>query len=311
MPLHPEARAALEALNDPNAPPITELSSLTPEQAREALTEVPWLADLAVEPVAKIEVFTTEGRERSIPVRVFTPEGSGPFGVLVYFHGGGWVIGDLELYDPMSRILANASSCVVVCVDYGLAPENKFPVGLEDCYAATCWTLENAAMLNIDPARLAVGGDSSGGNLAAAVCLMARDKGGPAIRFQLLVYPCTNCLFDSPSCFEFREGYFLTLDSMQWFRGHYLRDENDRLHPYASPLLVPDLSSLPPALVITAEYDPLRDEGEAYAVRLQEAGNEVVSVRYLGQLHGFSVPAFTAGRQALAMQGMTLRAALA
>jgi acetyl esterase len=170
--------------------------------------------------------------------------------------------------------------------------------------------VENASLLNIDPGLVAVGGDSSGGNLAAAVCLLTRDRGGPDLRFQLLVYPCTNCLYDSSSCREFRDGYFLTLDSMEWFRGHYLRDERDRLDPYASPLLAPDLGGLPPALVITAEYDPLRDEGEAYAARLQEAGNSVISVRYLGQLHGFSVPAFTAGRQALALQGVAVRMAL-
>jgi acetyl esterase len=176
---------------------------------------------------------------------------------------------------------------MVASVDYRLAPEHKFPAAVEDSYGATKWVADNAADLGGDPRRIAVGGDSAGGNLAAAVSLMARDRGGPDIAFQLLIYPITNQKFDTDSYKENGEGYMLTKEDMEWFRNHYLRDQHDEENPYASPLLANSLSSLPPAFVITAEFDPLRDEGEAYAARLKEFDVPVRVNRYSGTIHGF------------------------
>ncbi len=212
-----------------------------------------------------------------------------PRPTIAWFHGGGWVCGSVEQSDITCRRLAAAAGAVVVSVEYRRAPEAQFPAPLEDCLAATRWCADHAADLGGDPRRLVVGGDSAGGNLAAAVALAVRDAGdGPTIAFQLLVYPVTDARCDSPSHAENGVGYLLTSAGMRWFWDHYLGDRpgagDDHL---ASPLQAPDLSGLPPALVITAEYDPLRDEGEAYAQRLAEAGVEVRCSRYDGMLHGF------------------------
>jgi acetyl esterase len=207
--------------------------------------------------------------------------------LLVYFHDGGWVFGNLDVHDPVCRALTNAAGSITVAVDYRLAPEHKYPAAPEDCYAATRWVAENADSFNGDPTRIAVGGDSAGGNLAAVVTLMARDRGGPNLAYQLMVYPITNYSFDTPSYHENAEGYSLTKDDMVWFWEHYLPSKDEGKRPYASPLQAHDLSNLPPAIVITAEYDPLRDEGEMYADRLQEAGNKVTVKRYHGMIHGF------------------------
>ncbi len=207
--------------------------------------------------------------------------------MLVWFHGGGWVIGDLDTTDVCCRLLANRSDAVVVSVDYRLAPEDPFPAGLEDCMTAVAWTVENAELLGVDPTRLAVGGDSAGGNLAAVVAQRNRDEFGPAIRFQLLVYPATDLTLSHPSVKENGEGYFLTRDAMVWFTDHYLSGGADPKDPRVSPLFADSAAGLPPALVITAEFDPLRDEGEAYGAWLQEAGVPTTIVRYDGQIHGF------------------------
>ena len=208
-----------------------------------------------------------------IGARVYTPEGNLPMGVLVYFHGGGWVLGDLESHDRVCRALANQAGCVVVSVDYRLAPEHVFPAGAEDCYAATKWVSENAASINADATRLAVGGDSAGGNLAAVVSMMARDRGGPAINFQLLLYPVTDCALDTPSQKEFAaDGFVLSRADMEWFWKNYADTVAEKNNPYACPLRAKDLKSLPPALVLTASHDPLRDEGERFAGRLIAAG---------------------------------------
>jgi len=228
-------------------------------------------------------------------VRIYWPqEPSGaPLPALLYFHGGGWVICDLDSHDPTCRAITNSVGCVVVSVDYRLAPEHKFPAAAEDAYAATLWVTANASDLGVDPARIAVGGDSAGGNLAAAVALMARDRRAlqqraPQIMFQLMVYPVTDVTsLDTPSYRENAEGYFLTAASMDWYRHQYLTDLSEASHPYASPLQAPDLTGLPPALVLTAEHDPLRDEGEAYAARLRDAGVPASAVRYDGVFHGF------------------------
>ena len=206
----------------------------------------------------------------------------------MYFHGGGWVIGSLETHDGTCRELAAGAGCVVVSVDYRLAPEHRYPAAAEDCYAATRWCAEHAAELAIDARRIAVGGDSAGGNLAAVVAQMARDRGGPGLVLQLLVYPVTDHDFGTASYRDNAAGYLLTAADMRWFWGHYLGDDTARgAEPYASPLRAASLAGLPPALVITAELDPLRDEGEAYARALEAAGVAAKLHRYDGMIHGF------------------------
>ncbi|WP_078596431.1 alpha/beta hydrolase [Evansella clarkii] len=282
MALDPQAKFILDQLEAAGGP---EMHTLTPEEARASID----LSPLAGEPeqVGKVENRTIPVEGGEIAVRIYTPVGEGPFPALVYYHGGGWVIGDLDTVDVPCRLLTNQANCVVVSVDYRMAPEHKFPIPADDSYAAAKWVAENAATINVDKDRVAVGGDSAGGNLAAAVSLMARDRGEFSIAFQMLIYPVTNHSFATPSYLENGEGYFLTKDSMVWFWNHYLRNEEDGINPYASPLQSEDLSGLPPALVLTAGFDPLRDEGEAYAERLKEAGVEVEVTRYEGMIHGF------------------------
>ena len=282
MAIDPQAKFLLEQMKAAGAPPTY---TLTPEEARQSLTIGPLAG--APEEVAKVENRTISGFADDIRLRIYTPHGHGPFPVLIYFHGGGWVIGDLDTVDVPCRMLANRANCVVVSVDYSLAPEHKFPTAAEDAYLATEWVVENAKSIQGDSARVAVCGDSAGGNLAAVVTLMSRDRNGPPLLCQILVYPVTHHAYDTDSYRENAEGYFLTKEGMIWFWNHYLRDEQDGKNPYASPLLAEDFSNLPPALVITAGYDPLRDEGEAYAARLKEAEVQVEVTRYDGMIHGF------------------------
>ena len=239
------------------------------------------------EPVASVVDRTIPGPGGEIPVRIYDPGGPGPKGALVWFHGGGWVIGNLDGADFGCRMMANAAGVVVVSVDYRLAPEAKFPAAADDSFAATRWVADNAASIGVDPARIAVGGDSAGGNLAAVVSQMAKAAGSPALAFQLLVYPVTDFSYHTPSYRENGEGYLLTLESMEWFWNHYLNSPEDGANPKASPMRAADVSGLPRALVITAQYDPLRDEGEAYAGRLSEAGVPTTAIRFNGQIHGF------------------------
>jgi len=237
--------------------------------------------------LARIENRKIPGPAGEIPVRIYQPHGAGVKPVLVYLHGGGWVIGSLDSYDATCRELAEGAGCVVVSVDYRLAPEHRYPAAPEDCHAAVKWVAANAASLGADPKRLAVGGDSAGGNLSAVVSQMARDKGGPAIHFQLLIYPVTDADFTRRSYVDNADGYLLTTAAMHWFWDHYLPAKSQRAEPYASPLRAADLSGLPPAWVCTAEFDPLRDEGEAYAQRLQQAGVSTTLTRFDGLIHGF------------------------
>ena len=248
-----------------------------------------------------------------IPVRIYTPAGSGPFPILVWFHGGGWVVGDLETADPTARHLTVGAKCVVISVDYRLAPETKFPGPADDSYAATVWAAQHATRLNGDPSKIAVGGDSAGGNLAAAVALMARDRGGLSLAFQLLVYPVTARDFDRSSYRQNAEGYGLTLDAMRWYWDHYLQHPEDASNPYAAPLVAENLKGLPPALVITAECDPLRDEGEAFAKRLQAAGVPTTYSLYDGMIHGFfgMTAVLDKGKQAVAEACAALQQAFA
>jgi len=283
MPLDPQAQTLVDAMAKLNLKPIEDS---TPEEARESMrSRTAALGPFAeVAAVSEHRVPVTDGK---ITVRLYSPGGSGPHPVLVFYHGGGWVIGDLDTHDGVCRSLTNAAGCVVASVDYRLAPEAKYPVAAEDSYAALQWIVANAARLKINPWRVAVGGDSAGGNLSAVVALMARDRGGPALVYQALIYPVTNHSLDTPSYHENATGYVLTREAMRWFWRHYLaRDEQGR-EPLASPLMAPSLAGLPPALVITAACDPLRDEGEAYAARLRDAGVPVTLTRYDGMFHGF------------------------
>lgn len=309
MAVEPQTKALLEQFAALGGPP---LDTLPVPQAREMMNALRAFAVAGPE-VAKVEDRKIPGPGGEIPLRIYTPAGSGPFPALVWFHGGGWVLGDLEGADATCRELANGAACVVVSVDYRLAPETKFPGAADDCYAATQWVAANAASLNVKGDRVAVGGDSAGGNLSAVVSLMARDQGGPKLRFQLLVYPVTDATFDTASYRDNAEGFLLTKSSMMWFWNHYLGSKADGEKPYASPLRAGDLSGLPPALCITAELDPLRDEGEAYAKRLEKAGVPTKLSRYDGTIHGFF--AMTAmldlAKKAVAEASAALRTALA
>jgi acetyl esterase len=282
MPLDPQARAVLDQLAALNLPPLNTLSA--PEARAQSKAR---RAPVTPEDVARVENRTIPGPAGEIPIRAYTPAGTGPFPLVVYFHGGGWVIGDLDTHDPVCRALTNRSGCLVVSIDYRLAPEHPYPAAVDDAYAATAWIAEHATELGGDGSRLAVAGDSAGGNLAAVVALLARDRGGPRIAFQALVYPVTDCDLDTTSYRENAEGYFLTREMMRWFWDQYVPDEARRREPLASPLRAESLTGLPPALVITAEFDPLRDEGEAYAQRLADAGVHVAATRYGGMIHGF------------------------
>jgi len=306
MPLDPAVRALLDAFAANDSP---SLPSMTPEQAREMFEKL--RLPLPGDPVAEVEDRRIPGPAGEIPVRIYAPER--PRGVLVYFHGGGWVIGSLETHDAPLRALANTAGCTVISVDYRLAPEHRHPAAAEDCYAATRWAAANARALGADPALLAVGGDSAGGNLAAVTALLARARGGPALRFQLLVYPVTDHDFERASYRDNAEGYFLSREDMRWFWNHYVPDAGERDAVTASPLRAADLSGLPPAHVITAEFDPLRDEGEAYAARLREAGVPVSLTRYDGQIHGFFGMAalLPRGHDAVAEAAAKLRATFA
>jgi acetyl esterase len=312
MPLHPQMKSILDTMAAAGVPPSHTLS---PAEAREAvLKRLP--RNPAPEPVHRVEDRTISGPDRGeLPIRIYTPAGSGPFGALVFFHGGGWVLGNIEMTDQPCRMLANQSGCVVISVEYRLAPENKFPAAPEDCYSATVWASENATMLNIDRTRIAVGGTSAGGTLAAAVALMARDRDRPSIAYQLLIYPATSSQLTTASHREFAKDnyYILSRADMEWYWNHYLRDERDHRHPYACPAQAKSLRGLPPACVITAEFDPLRDEAEAYAARFREEGISVGLKRYAGVTHGFfQMPAvLDTSRLAIAEAAAALRTALA
>jgi acetyl esterase/lipase len=283
MPLDPECEGLLAQLAELGLPP---LETLTVEQNRDVIMQ---FRDAAGPPedVARVENVEAPGPAGAIPVRVYVPEGDGPFPVLVYFHGGGWVIGNLDTHDVALRALANRAGSVVASVDYRLAPEHPFPAAPEDCFAATVWASSEIGAFGGDPSRLAVGGDSAGGNLAAVVSQMARDRGGPSIVYQLLVYPAVDASMSSASIAENGDGYLLTKGWMDWFYGHYLTSPTDAENPLVSPSRAESLAGLPPALVITAEFDPLRDEGEAYAAALRAAGVDAEAARYDGMIHGF------------------------
>ena len=287
MPLHPQATAVLKKMEEdgfrlsPEMTP-TEMRGFTIQSQQDSTpAEVGRVADRVIR--------GPDGND--LPLRIFWPDGAaesgGLPGVVVFFHGGGWVLGSIETHEPQVRSMVNRTGLVYVSVEYRLAPEDPFPAAVEDCYEATCWVAANAAELGVDPARLAVAGDSAGGNLAAVTAMLARDRGGPPIAFQLLVYPC--CDMDPDAWWSMAanaDGPLLTRAVMQWFYDHYTGDA-DRTNPYMSPVHAASHADLPPGLVITAEYDPLCDEAEAYAAQLAEAGCDVTCSRYDGVFHGF------------------------
>jgi acetyl esterase len=264
------------------------------------------------EEVAQVETRVIPGSVE-IPVRVYRPSFATDLPALMFFHGGGFVICNLDTHDRTCRALANASGCVVVSVDYRLAPEHKFPAAAEDAYSATRYVAGHASEFGIDPQRIAVGGDSAGGTLATVVAMMARDRGGPALKFQLLVYPVTNFTeHATQSERDYGKGFFLDEELMDWFADQYFATEADRHLPYGSPLKASDLRNLPPAMVMTAECDPLRDQGEAYAEKLRHAGVAVELKRYDGMIHPFLSLAgiVDAGRDAIKDSAAAVRQAV-
>jgi len=282
MPLDPQAQAFLEPLN---ATEPVDVWALSAEQSRALFTELGGAGEGA--PPVKRTEHRVDGPDGSIGLRLYHPPGTGPFPMLAYFHGGGFVLGLNSGHDWVARWLAHETGCLVGLVDYRLAPEAPFPAAPEDCFRAVQWMSEQATNIGGLAETLAVAGDSAGGNLAAVVSLMARDRGGPHLAHQILLYPVTDHACDTPSYEENSEGYLLTREFMRWFWNHYLPEPQAGDNPLASPLRAEDLTQLPPATILTAEYDPLRDEGEAYARRLIAAGVPTQLTRYSGMIHGF------------------------
>jgi acetyl esterase len=282
MPLDPQVKTLLDQMAG-----LPRLETLSVADARKQV-ETRIAVKLPSLPVASVLNRTIPGAGSDLPVRIYTPEGNGPFPLMVFFHGSGFVLCSLDTHDGVCRNLCSAAGCVVVSVDYRLAPEHKFPAGPEDCYTATRWAAEHARELNADSGRVVIAGDSAGGNMVAVTALMIRDKGGPALRGQLMIYPVTD-YFDSghPSYMENADGYGLTAAGMRWFWSHYLNNESEADSAYVSPLRASDFRGLAPALIITAEYDVLRDEGERYGERLAQAGVPTKVTRYGGMHHGF------------------------
>lgn len=308
MPLDPQVREYLKRGAEEGAAPINELSVA---EARSQMAAKTALLGLPPE-VARIEDRFVEGRGGHIPIRVYWPKVAEPesgWPILVYFHGGGWVLGNIETHDGLCRAIANECPTIVVSVEYRKAPEHPFPAAVEDAFAATGWAQSEAANLGGNPSRIAVGGDSAGGNLATVASILCRDRGGPKPVWQLLIYPATDSNLDSDSYQECASGFGLNRAEMAWFWDHYASTHAERIHPHASPLRAENLSDLPPAFILTAEYDVLRDEGENYAERLRDADVPTVLKRYDGMIHGFlrRYMFFDGGRTALEDIGIEMR----
>jgi acetyl esterase len=310
MPLDPQVRAMREQRAAAGGPP---LYAMTLAEARAEDLRAIRAGGGTPEQVASVVDDHIPGPSGDLPIRIYRPSAEGTLPVLLYFFGGGWTLGSIDTSDGVCRALTNAARCVTVSVGYRLAPEHKFPAAVEDCYATTVWVAEHAADLGVDPGRIAVGGDSAGGNLAAGVTLLARDSGGPALVHQLLVYPNTDYLSDTPSLRENTDPLLFNTTSVDWYWRHYLNSPEDGAHPLASPLRAADHGGLPPATVLTAEYDPLRDQGEQYADRLRAEGVPVELTRYPGMVHGFFTMSgvLDAAADAVAHAAARLRAAFA
>ena len=281
MPIDPQVESLLSEMAALGGPPIHELS------VAEARTVAEGMTALAGDPieVAAVDNITIPVDGAEIGARVYTPEGDGPHPIVMFFHGGGWVICSLDTHDNVARAICRDAEALVVSVDYRMAPEHRFPTAAHDCFAATKWVAENAASLGGDAGRLAVCGDSAGGNLSAVVSQMARDAGGPAIAYAALIYPAVDMTRKGGSLDENASGYFLETEGMEWFMNHYLT-EAEKADVMASPLLHSNLAGLPDTFIATCEYDPLRDEGEAYGDALRANGVHVENKRYEGLIHG-------------------------
>ena len=287
MALDPQAQEVINLVIKSGRPAYNTLS---PKEARQLFRETRPASTPTPAEIGAVRNLSADGPGGPIPLRLYRPAGvpaTTALPVLVYYHGGGWVIGDLDTHDVQCRQITAEAGIAVVAVDYRLAPEHKFPAAIDDAWAATRWVVAHGAELGIDGRQLAVGGDSAGGNLAAVVALMAREARGPAIALQILMYPVTDVGAESKSYRDFAEGYMLTRDGMRWFTNHYLKAPADAQDWRVSPLRASSVAGLPPALVITAGFDPLRDEGAAYATRLSDAGVQVDYINYGGMIHGF------------------------
>lgn len=310
--LDPQAKAVIDLVIKSGRPPYHQLS---PQEARQMFRDTRPASTPPAPEIGTVKDLMADGPAGPIPLRLYRLKGvpaSTTLPALVFFHGGGWVIGDLETHDVLCRQLTAGAGIGVVNVDYRLAPEHKFPAAIDDAWAATRWVAAHAAELGIDAGRLAVGGDSAGGNLAAVVALLARDHGAPSLALQVLIYPVTDVGAESPSYADFAEGFMLTRETMRWFSAHYLAGRHDAVDWRVSPLRAPSLAGVAPALVVTAGFDPLRDEGDAYARKLREAGGRVDATCYGGMIHGF-VPMgrlIESGNRAVAHIAASLRQAL-
>ncbi len=285
MPLHPQVK---ELLDRRDALGFPDNRDVTPDEARANARAGKAAIPSVQEPVGEITEQTVPGPAGNIPIRIYQPTTDRPHSLIMLFHGGGWVIGDLNTEDSMSRGLVNRVNAVLVSVDYRMAPEVRFPGAPEDCYAATVWAVEHADELGVDATKLAVVGTSAGGNLSAAVAQMARDRRGPQIKHQVLFCPVIDRKFDRPSCISNAEGYGLTTEGMIWFWDQYIGADGDGHDPYASVIRAENLSGLADATVIAAEYDPLLDEAAEYAAALKATGNDVTYTEYKGMTHGFN-----------------------
>jgi acetyl esterase len=284
-PLHPQARALLQRIAASGLPPVHTQS---PVDARRSFVQRRRITQPDPPAVHLVLDLTAPGARGEVPVRLYRPMAWGPLlPCLVFFHGGGWVIGDLESHDVLCRQLSIGSGCAIVAVDYALAPEHPFPAAIEDCMAATRWVHAQASTLGVDPARIGVGGDSAGGTLAAVVAITARDANAPPLAWQMLVYPTTDQRRATPSHRTNASGFLLTAESLRWYHDNYLGSALHDSDWRASPLACPDLGGLPPALVLVAGFDPLRDEGIQYAQALDEAGTRATLIAFERQIHGF------------------------
>ena len=287
MTLRPEIKKYLDegaAANPPQAWEIPIASSRRLRMGRVAISGTP-------EPIYQVEHKFIAGPTSDLPIRIYRPSAQGPLPAMVYFHGGGWVFNTLDMFEQCLRSIANKGNFIIVAVAYQKAPEHPFPIPFDDCYATTKWVFENAESLGIDPKKIGVCGDSAGANLASAVALKARDEGDLSLAFQALIYPCNDYEMKYESATENATGFGLTTKGMRWFWEEYLQSELDKHHPYAVPITAESLKDLPPAIIVTAEYDPLLDDGYNYAEALKDAGVFTIYREYAGLIHGFMIMA--------------------